>query len=297
MRLIQVYGEPGVPLAVEADIPELLSLLRAHRTRMLGTFRSLSPDDWRRETRCTGWDARHLADHLTGATRFFTATLDRARHGEATRLIEGFDPRESPAELARQMGDRPAGEVLEELEAADASFWRVIDEYEHDPRGLDVWTVTAEGPPGHYAASQSLQHMFFDSWLHERDLTMALHLGGAPDPREAAAVAAYLLGLAALASLLTLDPRPFEGETIAVELDDAESILCASVGVPTVVRTISLVDSEVRTPPATVVCASATHLAEAMSGRDHLDTLVEPTSRAYAVLGGALPFLSDPVVT
>jgi uncharacterized protein (TIGR03083 family) len=297
MGMIQVYGEPGVPLAVEADIPEVLALVRAHRTRMLDTFRSLSPGDWQRETRCTGWDARDLAGHLTGATRFFAATLDRGRQGEATRFLEGFDPRESPAELARQMGDRPANQVLEELEAADAGLRRVLDEYEQDPRGLDAWTVTAEGPPGHYAASQSLQHMFFDSWLHERDLTVGLHVGAAPDPHEAAAVAAYLLGLATLASLMTLDPPPAEGETIAVELDDAEAILCARVGVPTIVHTISLADSEVRTPPATVVCASATHLAEAMSGRDHLDTLVEPTSRAYAVLGGALPFLSDPVVT
>ena len=294
MEMAQVYGEPGVPLTVEVDIPQLLGLLDQHRVRMLDTFRSLSDDEWRRETRCTGWDARDLAGHLTGATRFFSTTLDRARHGEATRLLEGFDPRESPAELARQLGDRPAAEVLDELEAADAKLRRVLDDYVHDPRGLGAWTSMAEGPPGNYAASLSLQHLFFDSWLHERDLLAGSGHVAPGDPHEAAAVATYLLGLAALASLLFLDPFPSEGETIALELDDADLILCALIGLPTVVRTISLADSDTRTPPATLVCASATHLAEAMSGRDDLDAIVDRSSRIHAVLRGALPFLSDP---
>lgn len=286
MQLVQIYGDPGVPLDVVTDGTQLAATVSAHKRRLVEAFRTLTDEQWATETRCGGWDARNLADHLADATGFFDYTLSRALEGEATRLLEGFDPKETPKQAAESRGVQSIREVLDKLELAESGLQETLSVYEADDRGSEVWNLMAEAPPGNCPARISLQHCLFDSWLHERDLLVPLDIAPTESRDEILATAAYLCALAGIASVTTLDPFPESGEVLRVGIPDQNATIEITVGLPTVVR---IADSEA----AADVEAPGILLAEAMSGRADLASIADPGTRPYAILGGALPFLSS----
>ncbi len=286
MQLVQIYGDPGVPLEVATDGTQLAATVSTHKHRLVEAFARLTEEQWATETRCDGWDARNLADHLADATEFFDYTLSRALEGEATRLLEGFDPRETPKQAAESRCDQSASEALAKLELAESRLQETLSAYEADERGQEVWNLMAEAPPGNCAARVSLQHCLFDSWLHERDLLLPLGITPVENGHEILATAAYLCALAGIASLATLDPHPAPGEVLRVGIPDQNATIEITVGLPTVVR----ID---HSETAVDVEAPGILLAEAMSGRSDLASIADPGTRPYAILSGALPFLSS----
>jgi len=284
MDLAPMYGEPGVPLRIALSPSQVVPAVVGHRQRLLATLRSLDEAAWRGPTRCSGWDGRQLAAHMVDGTGFFATTLGAARDGVATRLLQGFDPVETPKQLVGARASKAPAEILAGLEAADAHLRSVIEDFGSDPRGDDAWAAMAEVPPGHVRALVALQHFMFDSWLHERDLL--LPLGHAPpvDDGELTVVLSYLCGLAALASLRDLAPFPSAGEFVCVETTDARLVLRVRLGIPTVV------DCDMG-PGSTCIRVAGAELADAMSGRCELADVVDAPARTLAVLGGALPFL------
>lgn len=286
MDLAPMYGEPGVPLRIALSSSEVVDAVSGQRDRLLGTLRSLDEHAWRAPTRCSRWDVRQLAAHLVDGTDFFATTLAAARDGVATRLLQGFDPVDTPKKLVRDRGEQAPTQVLACLEAADARLRSVLDDYRRDPRGDDVWCVRAEVPPGHVNALVALEHFVFDSWLHERDLLLPSGSRAPVQAGEITVVLSYLCGLAALASLRDLDPFPAEGESLRIEATDAALALQVQLGIPTVVT------RDVRSQPSDqCIRVAAAELADAMSGRGDLAELVTAPARTLAVLAGALAFL------
>lgn len=287
MELVQVYGDPGAPLAVECHGPTLAEVVARHKARQAAAFAALTEDQWRVETRCEGWTAIELGNHVADAGNFFAFTLTRSQQGEATRLLEGFDPRTSPKERAAEVADLAPEQVVRDLESSAAKLQQAFDAFDGDGRGLQAWDSPAEGPPGQIPARSSLQHCLFDSWLHERDLLLPLGLEQVQVAEEVVATTQYLCGLAALASLLDLDPMPQPGETLRVGLTDHPVVIEIHLGLPTRASVAHDVD-----PTTADVVGEGQYLSDAMSGRADLGAVAEVGSREHTILAGALKFLS-----
>jgi uncharacterized protein (TIGR03083 family) len=287
MKLVQIYGDPGAPLAVECDGSTLAPVVARHKARQLEAFSNLTEDQWKSETRCEGWTALELGHHVTGAANFFAETLIRSQQGEATRFLEGFDPQESPKELAAAAAGMTPEDVLADMEHSITRLQQAFDAFAGDERGAPAWTSPAEAPPGQVPAHSSLQHCLFDSWLHERDLLLPLGLEQIQVAEEVIATTQYLCGLAAIAALLDLDPAPEPGETLRIGLTDHLATIEVDLGLPTRARVIHGAD-----PEEADVVADGQYLCDAMSGRADLSAFVEPGSREHTILGGALKFLS-----
>ncbi len=281
---MSVYGDPGAPIQIDSSPAALLAATVRQRDRLLLAFRSLDDQEWVAMTRCDGWDARALGGHLAEACTFFAATLGSSRRGRPTRYLEDFDPRTSPERVATRSMEQTPAQILASLDEAESALRAVLADYDADSDD-SAWELPAEAPPGHVPARLSLQHALFDSWLHERDLLVPLGRTPPVHDDELMLVITYLAGLAALASLLHLDPFPTQGERLTLRDPLRRSSFEVHLGAPT---RVTLRDDT----GAAEVTADFVQLADAMSGRSALGELADPSGRPHQVLAGALRFLS-----
>ncbi len=71
-----------------------------------------------------------------------------------------------------------------------------------------TWAQRAESPMGHLPAHLLLAHALWDSWLHERDITVVAGTAADPEPDEVRDAAAWMLCFAGLQGGLLDDPEP-----------------------------------------------------------------------------------------
>lgn len=172
-------------------VPVALSALRR---RMLDVCDSLAADQWQLQSRCELWSVHDVVRHVRDACALHVASLN----GEPTPFARGdrFDPRETPARwLDRTAGQGPADTVAdlrqccarEEL-ALRAGLDQGRDDAVQAPYGQVHWTVLAT-------------HVFWDAWLHARDVTEVLHCGPPSTPAEDELVALYGLLIASVPAL------------------------------------------------------------------------------------------------
>jgi hypothetical protein len=104
--------------------------------------------------------------------------------------FSNFDPTATPHEFVvagRVSSDRDVRDhflVSAETMAADVGHC-----------GPERWGVTSFSPLGAVPWWLSALHVFYDSWLHERDALLPLGIGVAAEPDEALPVLAYSLAL------------------------------------------------------------------------------------------------------
>lgn len=198
----QFYGGDGVPMDVPGRPEDIAAGWRSHRQRLRGWFGALDEDRWSDPTRCTEWCVTDLAQHLISGAQFLGYTLHQSRKGEATRVLEGFDPQLTPALTATQFAGLPRQDLLNQLDAIDARV-----DAELDALSTGGWTAPAEAPPGQVPAYVSVNHFLFDSWVHERDLMLPANELPVTDPNEATMVASYVVALAGVASAVEAGAR------------------------------------------------------------------------------------------
>ena len=101
------------------DHAEATRLQTVELARFVDVLRELGPDDWQRPTDCTGWDVRHVALHVLGASEMgaspfesirqeWRARAHRRRHGvdgEHALAAVQLEAREtmSPAEIVERL--------------------------------------------------------------------------------------------------------------------------------------------------------------------------------------------------
>jgi uncharacterized protein (TIGR03083 family) len=214
----QYYDADGAPLEVPAEPPQVVSAWRSHRTRLRQWFAELPEQRWSAPTRCPEWRVTEMAAHLISATQFLGFTLHEAKRDNPTTLLQGFDPKAGPAALVAAAAKRAPGELIAELTEVDARVDAEVDAFSEDD-----WQAFAESPAGHVPAHLSLTHMFFDSWVHERDLMVPAGETAVTDPDEAAIVAAYVFGLAGIARAAGEAPHP--DITLQLQLTDIDLTL------------------------------------------------------------------------
>ena len=112
------------------------------------------------------------------------------RAGQPTRILPGFDPAVTPAQLVEASPVIGTDELLGRLVAANREMDGALD-------GLDAegWRRMAEAPAGHIALSAVASHALWDAWVHERDICLPLGLPVDVEPDEVAVSLRYAAGL------------------------------------------------------------------------------------------------------
>jgi hypothetical protein len=88
------------------------------------------------------------------------------------------------------------------------------------------WVAPAEAPLGRVPACMSVNHMLFDSWVHERDLLLPAGEVPPTEPVEAVAVVSYVAAIAGAARFDVDDREPM---AISFDITTTDADLCLHV--------------------------------------------------------------------
>ena len=184
--------------ACDLDPEHLLEVFGQQRRRFIAVLRGFGPDDWAAPTRCADWSAHDVVRHLCDATAFATAA---GADDRTLDMTAGFDPRITPREyLAASAGESPAA-TLSRLVATTSELLACARGRLAGGSRFDVYV-----PYGPMDWTVLILHLFWDSWIHERDVLLAR---GAEHPTSDDATgyaAAYGLFISAVVASLFGDP-------------------------------------------------------------------------------------------
>ena len=254
-------------------------LLVQQRSRLDARLRGLSGPGWQRATRCPRWDVTDVVIHLGDATGWGLAAVEGVDSGAAgPGALQGFDPRRTPHEHVLAGRGQAPERLLARLRRETAALADRLRAADHS----DVPSVRWVGGQRYTAALAGL-HILWDSWLHERDLDVALSAEGmppqAPCPRELDAVAAYGVFFAAVVARLQFAPE--EELVLRIELDDLGYELRVGSGVR-----LRRAEAGARAAEALVLRGPAAATVDALAGRGDLADVADGDDRVLALLGG-----------
>ena len=267
-------GIDGAPIEVL-----VLDGLRAQRLRLLGRMRAATDEEWRAPTRCTEWNAQEVVLHLCGANDALRSALS----DERAVVSPDFDPRTTPNLYVDLHKAETPADSLARLEATTADVLDVVARTAragHDEPVSAVW-----GSPVDWRLLTT--HLFWDCWLHERDILLAR---GTPQPTtgtEARVAAAYGLLVAGVMA-------GFLGTPLDVELHlggtGAASFTLHVDGLDDVTVTVDPAGA-----PAAVQGETPT-VADALAGRGpEVGEVLDAPPALVEVLGHLRAFLLTPV--
>jgi uncharacterized protein (TIGR03083 family) len=248
------------------------------RRRLEALFASLGDDDWRAPTRCESWSVQDVATHLAGVNGFFHSAIAAGLAGTPTRVLEGFDPKATPAALVDAASAGAPADTLAALVESDDALCELV-------AGLDdeQWSTIAEGPPGLVPVSLLVHHALWDSWVHERDVGLPLGRAVTEEPDEALACLRYVAGFGPAVALALGKAKP---AAMVLETTDPEGLVAVEVTDRVVVHDRPPADV------AVVLRGSAVDLVEQLSARAPLTASV-PDEHRWLVGTLAMVFESD----
>ena len=173
---------------VSLNADEFVGVLSAHQDRVASAWRALSADEWEQPSRNTSWSnhdtARHVADCVEGVAAQVLGEKSPFSMAE-------FDPRATPTTwLALSANDSP-NRTIERFSTAALRLRTGVAE--RLAAGDSSVGATVYGP-AHW--SVNIVHLFWDSWLHERDVLLPLGLPAESTPGEQRLAAIYGLLMA-----------------------------------------------------------------------------------------------------
>jgi uncharacterized protein (TIGR03083 family) len=263
VRLAPRYDGPTIlTLTGEDDVGG--AFLRQRR-RLEAFLASLGDDDWRAPTRCENWNVQDVATHLDSVNGFFHSAIAAGLAGAPTRVLDGFDPKATPAAMVDAVPATAPADTLARLVRSDDVLCELI-------AGLDdqQWSTIAEGPPGLVPIRLLVHHALWDSWIHERDVALPLGLAVAEEPDEVLACLRYVAGFGPAVALALGTAKP---AVMVLETTDPGGHVVVEVTDRVVVHDRPPADA------AVVLRGSAVHLVEALSARGPLTEGVPPDQR------------------
>ncbi|HEX6492785.1 MAG TPA: maleylpyruvate isomerase family mycothiol-dependent enzyme [Candidatus Dormibacteraeota bacterium] len=178
----------GPLVRVEVDPSTVIDVFERHRARLLGALEGLDAPAWAAPSRCTAWSVADVVAHLRWGTGVGLELIRRVEAGSGNRVFAAFDPNVTPeAELAPLRGIDPA-EHLSAIRTGTASILATARDLA--ARGVEV---EADTPLGWVPWPLAVNHILWDSWLHERDVLLPLGRAADPDPVEVHLVGSYQL--------------------------------------------------------------------------------------------------------
>ncbi len=227
---------------------ELSEAVARHHERVVAAWRSFGPDEWAAPSRNTGWTVHDTARHVADVMDMVAA---EALGEQPPFSIDGFDPRTTPAQWMQASEAEDPDGTIERFARRAPQYRRHVEQLLS--AGGDERAVTVYGP-AHWHLS--IIHVFWDSWLHERDVLLALER---PAPStEAEQRLAVLYGL-----LMTFVPAKLMGS------EGSATIGCSGRHARCLTASLSsgeITSSEVRYDPD-IPTADIADVADALSGR------------------------------
>lgn len=171
---------------IHLDPAETLAAYARHRRRFASEVASLAEDALATRSRCTKWSVADVLRHCADVDDWMTALWSGG-----PPPFTSFDPNTTPHEfvlVGRSMSDVDARDryvASAEKLAADVGS-----------SGPQRWGQRSVSPVGFVPWWLSALHVFFDSWLHERDVLLPLGIEPPVVPDEAIPVLAYTLAIA-----------------------------------------------------------------------------------------------------
>jgi uncharacterized protein (TIGR03083 family) len=158
---------------------------------MTALFGSLDEDQWRARTRCSEWTVQDVVRHLVDM-----ANMDIAlQRGHAPRNEGGrIDPRIDPGRWLEASRGQSPSETMASFESMAEEERSIFEEHIRD--GGDE---LLPGPYGPLHWSSLGAHLFWDAWLHERDIALPLGLQHDASLNENRLAALYGLTIASVA--------------------------------------------------------------------------------------------------
>jgi uncharacterized protein (TIGR03083 family) len=152
-----------VPGESDLDIEHLLQVFGEQRRQFVEVLRQFGPDDWAAPTRCRDWSAHDVVRHMCDGTAYIPSTSDHTFD-----LTAGFDPRVTPREWLSASADEEPAETLARLAAQTEEKIALAQGWMRAGRRFDAWL-----PFGLADWRMMTLHLFWDSWIHERDVLLA----------------------------------------------------------------------------------------------------------------------------
>jgi hypothetical protein len=183
---------------ITAGLDQVPMALSAVRHRVVDLGEGLDAGAWEGPSRCELWTAHDVLRHVRDCCRLHVGGL---RRDGRSPLEEPFDNRLTPRRWLEQSTGEPPAATLEELRRLGAE--------ETDALGHRLETPDGEVVPGPYGPipwTLLTTHVFWDAWLHERDVAELVDGGLVSTPVEDAVVALYALFIASMVAVLRSHP-------------------------------------------------------------------------------------------
>ena len=256
----------GDVIHVELDPAAMLRAYAAHRGRFADEVRALDAAVLATPSRCSRWTLADVLRHLCDVDSWMGSIW---AGGAPPFDVSQFNARVTPNEFVEAGRRVPDVEVRDNYIASTPALVASID-----PSDRDRWATTSVSPLGFVPWWQSALHIFWDSWLHERDVLLPL---GAQAPVQTEEVTPVLLYSLALAGTFCRSP---------VDIEIVGARLVAGDRPPRV------------SPPKNGVQADATTAAviDALTGRGSLENVIRGR-RSSAHQAGGRPRSLPTVVT
>jgi uncharacterized protein (TIGR03083 family) len=167
-----------------------------HRRRFADEVASLDEAALATPSRCHLWTVADVLRHLIDVDSW----MDDIWNGRPPPLSGGFNPNTTPHEFVERGRAIPDVEVRDRFVVSSEAMAADVE-----GSGPERWGLPALSPLGGVPWWLSAMHVFFDSWLHERDCLLPLGVDVPVVEDEVAPVLAYMLGLVGLFDSAELD--------------------------------------------------------------------------------------------
>lgn len=175
-------------LYLEGPWPDAAGLLQRQRERFVGRLAGFDAQAWRQPTRCHLWDVGDVVAHILDTNRWILDALAAAGDPSRRSPFDDFDNRVTPHEQVLAGRGRNPSELLEGLLRGTEDVAEALAAATADPDFPLVRFTAARYRPAIFGL-----HLFWDSWLHERDVFVPLGPEGDQPDEELAAMAVYAM--------------------------------------------------------------------------------------------------------
>ncbi|HZQ85309.1 MAG TPA: maleylpyruvate isomerase N-terminal domain-containing protein [Acidimicrobiales bacterium] len=180
---------PEVPQAehirVDVDPAAAIAGYAGHRLRFADEVTSLTDADLAAPSRCSKWTVADVLRHGCDVDAWMQAIWSGG-----PLPFTSFDPRTTPHDSVVEGRELPDGEVRDRYVASARAMADDVGS-----SGPERWGLPSLCPAGPVPWWMSTLHVFYDSWVHERDALMPLGRSVPVSPEETTPVLAWVVSL------------------------------------------------------------------------------------------------------
>jgi len=171
---------------VHLDPAVVLKAFAAHRRRFASEVATLDAEALAAPSRCTEWSNADVLRHLIDVDGWM-----RALWSGNPPPFTTFDPNTTPHEFVVAARETPDETIRDNYVASSEEMASDME-----ASGRDRWGVPSISPLGFVPWWLSVLHIFWDSWLHERDILFSLGRTPPEEPDEIVPAFTYAIALA-----------------------------------------------------------------------------------------------------